>query len=307
MKTRHQVVFKNSNNLEHIPAESVDLIVTSPPYPMIEMWDSVLSAQDPAISEAFKKNKETAVTTQTVGLNYYRPSLKLKIYQRFTDMKNIHRQSFMRITCTVLCSVVFLFLTHTNVSAQGEGVEDISVSVPAESVENFVSKLLPYKIDLGKGFSGNFLVKSIDNIRIKEDKVYFSSYIHGENVAFRAKIGKQEAVLSFGNINLRNQWHIAYRHDAAKGVLYVKPHLVDQKTDKKSSQGDMLLTALFGGLSDIEYPVDLKDLSPIITEFLDKNLTIHVSVSKIQTSDNKFIIYIKPIPKIETIEKPGKK
>jgi len=57
MKTKHQVIFKNSNNLEHIPAESVDLIVTSPPYPMIEMWDSVLSAQDPAISEAFNKNK----------------------------------------------------------------------------------------------------------------------------------------------------------------------------------------------------------------------------------------------------------
>ena len=222
-------------------------------------------------------------------------------------MNNLHRQSVMTITGAVLCSVIFLFLSHTNVSAQTERIEDISVSVPAESVEKFVSKLLPYKIDLGKGFSGNFLIKSIDNIRIKEDKVYFSSYIHGENVAFKTKIGKQEAVLSFGNINLRNQWHIAYRHDADKGVLYVKPHLVDPKTDKKSSQGDMLLTALFGGLSDIEYPVDLEDLSPITSQFLDKNLTIHVSVTKIQTSDNTLVVYIRPIPKIETIEKPGKK
>jgi modification methylase len=57
MKTKHHVIFNNSNDLEHIPAESVDLIVTSPPYPMIEMWDSVLGAQNPAISEAFKKNR----------------------------------------------------------------------------------------------------------------------------------------------------------------------------------------------------------------------------------------------------------
>jgi modification methylase len=56
MKTKHQIIFKNSNNLGHIPPESIDLIVTSPPYPMIEMWDSVLGAQDPAVLEAFKKN-----------------------------------------------------------------------------------------------------------------------------------------------------------------------------------------------------------------------------------------------------------
>ena len=56
MKTRHEIFFTNSSRLAHIPAESIDLIVTSPPYPMIEMWDAILAEQDPAISEAFKKN-----------------------------------------------------------------------------------------------------------------------------------------------------------------------------------------------------------------------------------------------------------
>ncbi|EMA02244.1 CTAG modification methylase / site-specific DNA-methyltransferase (cytosine-N4-specific) [Haloferax mediterranei ATCC 33500] len=32
--------------------ESVDLVVTSPPYPMIEMWDSLFSARDEAVSDA---------------------------------------------------------------------------------------------------------------------------------------------------------------------------------------------------------------------------------------------------------------
>lgn len=61
MKTHHQVFFKNSNKLDDIPTESIDLIVTSPPYPMIEMWDTVMANQDPAISEAFqKKNGSSA-------------------------------------------------------------------------------------------------------------------------------------------------------------------------------------------------------------------------------------------------------
>ena len=42
MITKHRVNIGNSQNLEHIENESVNLIVTSPPYPMIEMWDEVV-------------------------------------------------------------------------------------------------------------------------------------------------------------------------------------------------------------------------------------------------------------------------
>ena len=42
--TTHKVIIGNSNFLPNIADESVDLIVTSPPYPMIEMWDSIWDA-----------------------------------------------------------------------------------------------------------------------------------------------------------------------------------------------------------------------------------------------------------------------
>ncbi|MBW1995926.1 MAG: site-specific DNA-methyltransferase [Deltaproteobacteria bacterium] len=54
MKTKHQIIFEKSSNLKDIPPDSIDLVVTSPPYPMIEMWDGVFSDQNPAIAEAFK-------------------------------------------------------------------------------------------------------------------------------------------------------------------------------------------------------------------------------------------------------------
>jgi len=40
MQTKHSIFFRNAQNL-NIENESVDLIVTSPPYPMIEMWDDI--------------------------------------------------------------------------------------------------------------------------------------------------------------------------------------------------------------------------------------------------------------------------
>ena len=57
MKTKHQIIFQNSNKLRNIPPGSVDLIVTSPPYPMIEMWDGIFADQNPAVSKALKVKK----------------------------------------------------------------------------------------------------------------------------------------------------------------------------------------------------------------------------------------------------------
>jgi modification methylase len=55
MKTTHKIIFGNANNMKSIEDNSIDLMVTSPPYPMIEMWDDVFSEQNPTIGKALKK------------------------------------------------------------------------------------------------------------------------------------------------------------------------------------------------------------------------------------------------------------
>jgi modification methylase len=52
MKTTHSVFFSDSSSMHQVPDNSVDLIVTSPPYPMIEMWDHLFSESDPDIQAA---------------------------------------------------------------------------------------------------------------------------------------------------------------------------------------------------------------------------------------------------------------
>ena len=52
MKTTHNILFQDARDLKEIPSESVDLVVTSPPYPMIEMWDEMFSHQNPEIQDA---------------------------------------------------------------------------------------------------------------------------------------------------------------------------------------------------------------------------------------------------------------
>lgn len=49
--TSHEIIIGNSNNMNSIEDGSVNLIVTSPPYPMIKMWDEMFSLQNPEIKK----------------------------------------------------------------------------------------------------------------------------------------------------------------------------------------------------------------------------------------------------------------
>ena len=57
MQTRHSIIFQDSRELSAINDQSIDLVVTSPPYPMIEMWDEQFIKMDPAIA-LFLENGE---------------------------------------------------------------------------------------------------------------------------------------------------------------------------------------------------------------------------------------------------------
>ena len=57
MKTTHNFLFKNSKKMGTIPSSSVHLVVTSPPYPMIEMWDDMFKRQNSEIAKALKHQK----------------------------------------------------------------------------------------------------------------------------------------------------------------------------------------------------------------------------------------------------------
>jgi len=45
-KSTHRIHFNNADNLSELEDNSVSLVVTSPPYPMIEMWDESFSTQN---------------------------------------------------------------------------------------------------------------------------------------------------------------------------------------------------------------------------------------------------------------------
>lgn len=60
MVTEHHVIHSDASALPGIPDASVALVVTSPPYPMVEMWDDCFCAQDPRIRDALQAGEGDA-------------------------------------------------------------------------------------------------------------------------------------------------------------------------------------------------------------------------------------------------------
>ena len=51
MSTTHRIIYDDSSQLSGIEDESVDLVVTSPPYPMVAMWDEMFGELNQEISK----------------------------------------------------------------------------------------------------------------------------------------------------------------------------------------------------------------------------------------------------------------
>jgi site-specific DNA-methyltransferase (cytosine-N4-specific) len=69
MLTRHKIILGSSQQMPELADDNVQLMVTSPPYPMIRMWDSLFIKADPKIGELWQK-LEVDGREETVGQIY---------------------------------------------------------------------------------------------------------------------------------------------------------------------------------------------------------------------------------------------
>ena len=155
----------------------------------------------------------------------------------------------MKILLRVAYVAMALFLVVSPSTAQVDNLKEMTVVLPAQSIARAIKPLLPYKIDLGKDFVGSFFVKSIENIRIKKNKIFFTSLISGKNIKYATKFGKQVINIVVGDVNLPSSWEVSFKFDNTQNKLLLMPKLQEIKDMKDFSQGDGLLNSLLTALT----------------------------------------------------------
>ncbi len=89
MHTEHKIILGNSQQMPELANGSIQLTVTSPPYPMIKMWDSLYAKADSKIAELWQKleadGKEETVTQIYDAMHDYLDKVWQETYRVLCD------------------------------------------------------------------------------------------------------------------------------------------------------------------------------------------------------------------------------
>jgi site-specific DNA-methyltransferase (cytosine-N4-specific) len=89
LSTKHKVIIGNSQQMPELADSSVHLMVTSPPYPMIKMWDTLFARIDPKIAGLWQElkadSREETVTRIYEGMHENLAKVWREAYRALID------------------------------------------------------------------------------------------------------------------------------------------------------------------------------------------------------------------------------
>ena len=89
MHTEHRIVIGSSQTMSELDDGSAQLMVTSPPYPMIKMWDTIFAKADPKIAKLWQKlevdGQETTVRQIYDAMHDYLGKVWSETYRVLVD------------------------------------------------------------------------------------------------------------------------------------------------------------------------------------------------------------------------------
>lgn len=194
----------------------------------------------------------------------------------------------------VICMSLFL----VNSYAAADKNNEITIVIPARVLQGFINEVLPVEITTNKKVSGVLWIKSIEDLRLGLDKVWFTAAIHGENIAYSGKIGGLPVNLRFGAIDSSLSCEASIRYDSVKRLLYIRPKVVEE-----GKKGDVLWLLLVSILSEGEYPVEIQKLEPIAARVSNKTVEIDMDISNIYTTNDRLFIALRPTVKATQMDK----
>lgn len=310
LKTVHTITFENSTNLSNISSNTIDLILTSPPYPVIEMWDEIFSIQNPEIrnaltnnqgllafelmhkeldkvwEESFKVLKDGGIACINIG------DATRKIgddFQLFPNHSRILKQC-IALGFQVLPSIIWRKPTNAPNKFMGSGMLPPSAYVTLEH---------EYILILRKNGKRSFKSKQ------EKEKRRRSAYFWEErnqwfsDVWFDLRGTGQK--MEEGNVDLRKRsgafpFELAYR--------LINMFSIEEATilDPFLGTGTTTLAAMVAGRNSIGFEIDpnfqdmiesrIKEITTISQKQINRRLESHLSFIARRTNDNKEMKYL---------------
>jgi len=190
---------------------------------------------------------------------------------------------------TVIAAALCMWLFSAYSYAASEKDREVTLMIPAKVLQEFINEVMPVELTDHDKISGDLRVRSIEDLKLGLNKAWFTTTIHGENIAYKDTIGGLPANLRFGALDSTLHCEASIRYESDKGLLYIRPTIVDQV-----EKGNALWLLLVSLLSEEEYPLEIQKLKPIAARVSDKTVDIDMDISDIYTANGRLFIVVSP-------------
>jgi hypothetical protein len=182
----------------------------------------------------------------------------------------------------------------------GASAKAVTVTVPVAVIKTAFDRLLPLELTPIKQLSGKLWLKSVRQLKIGDNQASFLTAIHGKQIG----LNMGSLIVDIGTVNLSFHSLVELRFDKAKRVLYIKPHVTQKniQANKKNVGSD--LTQLLSVFNEVEYPIAMKTLRPIVANTSSGKIFVNMVISNIYT--RKGMLYLELIPHFDKGRKKSK-
>lgn len=188
---------------------------------------------------------------------------------------------------------LFLILLTGVLSFAAPKQEVITMNLPASVIKDAIHKTLPLDFKIQSNtLVGSVSIDKIDNLQFQRNKLSSHITLSGHKLNLVTSIAGHDLRMKIGSLTMNFQCDATIRFDVPSQTLYLKPVITElQSTDAPTTDIASTIVLLF---NNIEFPLQIEKLKPIVTDTGDKLLNISMNIASIELRPDSLLLSITP-------------
>jgi hypothetical protein len=175
-----------------------------------------------------------------------------------------------------------------------QAAERITLNIPESALAEALSSALPLEYaTTSKKLQGTITLKSIRELQLLDQKLACRIQLAGRELTLATEMAGQKITLNLGSVDMDFKANAQLRFDRKQQTLFVTPFIDPATSGNGNGSGDIgdVLMQLVHGR---EFPIEMKDIDPIVAKTGAKALVITTTIADIQVQKKRLQFLLEP-------------
>lgn len=201
----------------------------------------------------------------------------------------------------LILATLIMLLYAPCVQAEENANNRITLNIPEPLIEDIIDKILPLTFagDSSR-LEGTITIEQISNLSLQQQRISGHITVNGQDLSLVTSVANQDIRLKLGSAHVDFDSDADLRFDRKKQTLYIRP-LVDGIDAEEALQNGDIGKAILLFLHGREFPLDLRDIEPVLAETTNKTIAVSAHIADIRVIPGGLQLSLVPV--VDTITK----